>query len=61
MKYMTIKKNAYCSLVLEFFCESKFSCKRSNIQKIQKSTPPEIGRCLGLILYLGCQFQANKS
>jgi hypothetical protein len=34
---MKIKKNAFSCLVLEFICQSKFSCKRS---KIQKSTPP---------------------
>jgi uncharacterized protein YbcC (UPF0753/DUF2309 family) len=37
---MKIKKNVFSTLVLESFCQSKFSCKRLKIQKIQKSTPP---------------------
>jgi hypothetical protein len=46
---MKIKKNAFSTLVLEFFCQSKFSGKRSKIQKIQNSTPP--------IVQLVCQLR----
>jgi hypothetical protein len=47
---MEIKRHIFSTLVLEFFCQSKFSCKKLKIQKIQKSTSPithtEIGRIL---------------
>jgi hypothetical protein len=36
-----IKKNAFTTVILEFFCQSKYSWKLK-IRKIQKSTPPTI-------------------
>jgi hypothetical protein len=33
---MKIKKNAFSTLVLEFFCQYKFSCRKLKIQKNPK-------------------------
>jgi hypothetical protein len=35
---MKIKKNAFSTLVLELFCQSKSKCYRLKIQKVQKAT-----------------------
>jgi hypothetical protein len=37
---MKIKKNTFCTLVLEWFSPSTANCRKLKIQKIQTSTSP---------------------
>jgi hypothetical protein len=48
---MKINKNAFILWSYNSFCQSKFSCKRSKIQKIQKSTPPSVPYTSGIHKY----------
>jgi hypothetical protein len=52
---MKIKENTFSTLVLELFFLSIANCKKLKIQKIQKSTSPNVHFCVLLCTVLYCK------